>query len=296
MIMEKITYDLIFGMGQACGCSLTLRRAQFAAHEAETKAKKRKLHRALRLNRLLGLWYSRFNPIADFIARCKRRKYDQIAILGYNCEAAFRFFRRWKFLDSSLFAWANSIDIMTLTYALENLEHLGTEGFEYILPTRMWKCKKSGIQFHGKMKDYVGSPEKTEEQIAEDIKDLTERIAYLKKKFLRYLTNDKATLLVYRIGDEATAPALDSKLDALEKALAKLGAKNCKLLIVTKRDTLHLMPTGENRIFRAVNKFSPPDDVTNRKEGDRANWNRIWSEFAPKTILPKKHSFKFEET
>lgn len=270
-------------------------RSQFAAHKAEMRTKKRKLKRVVRLNRLLGLWYSRFNPIADFIARCKQRKFEQIAILGYNCETAFRFFNRWEFLDSSLFAWANSLDIMTLTCALENFEHLGTMGFEFYPRSKMWQCKSSKIFFHGRMKARAGDPEPTAEQLAEDLKDLTERMVYLKAKFLNYLRNDKTTLLAYRLGDDATAPALDSKLDALEKALKKLGARNYKLLVVTTRKTLHLMPAGENRIFRAVNKFSPPDNVTSRREGDRYNWNRIWSEFAPKTILPKKHSFKFED-
>lgn len=270
-------------------------RAQFAAHEAETKAKKRALRRAKAMNQIKGIWFGCFNPIADLAARLKRSKFDQIAILGFNCETAFRFYNRWGFLDSSLFAWANTGDIMTLTRALENFERLGAEGFEFHAPSRMWKCKASGIYFHGKMKALVGAPEPTEEQIAADLKDLTERVAHLKEKFISYLTNDESTILAYRLGDEAKAPSLDNKLKALEKALKKLGAKNCRLLIVTTRDTLHLMPKGENRIFRAVNKFNPSDDVTSRKKGDKANWNRIWSEFAPKTILPKKHSFKFED-
>lgn len=33
------------------------------------------------------------------------KKYDNIIFLGYNCEVAFRFFRQYRFVDSSLFAW-----------------------------------------------------------------------------------------------------------------------------------------------------------------------------------------------
>lgn len=270
-------------------------RMAFVAHEKEAKAKKRALKRAKNLNRLKALWFSRFNPIADLIARRLQCKFDQIAILGFNCETAFRFYNRWGFLDSSLFAWANTIDIMTLTRALERFDRLGKEGFEFHAPSRMWQCTASKIYFHGRMKAHAGDPKPTAEQLAADLQDLTERVAHLKEKFLRYLTNEKTTLLAYRLGDEAAAPALDNKINALEKALKKLGATNCKLLFVTTRKTLHLMPAGENRIFRAVNAFNPPDDVTSRKKGDSANWNRIWSEFAPKTILPKKHAFKFED-
>lgn len=270
-------------------------RAQFVAHEADAKAKKRALRKAKNLNRIKGLWHVRFNPIADLLARIHRQTFDRIAILGFNCETAFRFYNRWGFLDSSLFAWANTLDIMTLTRALENFERLGAEGFAFHAPSKMWQCKASGVYFHGRMKAHAGDPEPTAEQLAADLTDLTERVAHLKEKFLRYLTSDESTLLAYRLGDEASAPALDNKLNALEKALGKLGAKNYKFLLVTTRKTLHLMPVGENRIFRAVNKFNPSEDVTSRKKGDKANWNRIWSEFAPKTILPKKHAFKFED-
>lgn len=270
-------------------------RAQFVAHEADAKAKKRALRKAKNLNRLKALWFSRFNPIADLIALRRRQKFDRIAILGFNCETAFRFYNRWGFLDSSLFAWANTIDLMTLTRALENFDHIGTEGFEFHAPSRMWRCKASGIFFHGKMRAKGGSPDPTPEQIAVDLADLTARVAHLRDKFLRYLTSEESTLLAYRLGDEAAAPALENKLRALEQALTKLGARNYKLLIITTRKTLHLMPAGENRIFRAVNKFNPPTAVTNVKRGDSANWNRIWSEFAPKKILPKKHAFKFED-
>lgn len=270
-------------------------RAKFAAHEAEIKTKKHMLRKAKNLNRLKSLWFSRFNPIADLVARYRRRKFDQIAILGFNCETAFRFYNRWGFLDSSLFAWANTGDLMTLSNAISNLERLGTEGFEFHAPSRMWKCKAADVYFHGRMKAHAGDPEPTAAQLEEDLQDLTARITHLKEKFVRYLTNEKSTLLAYRLGDEAESPALDNKLKTLENALKKLGAKNYKLLIVTTRKTLHLMPAGANRIFRAVNRFNPSDDVTSRKKGDKANWDRIWSEFAPKTILPKKHAFKFED-
>lgn len=270
-------------------------RAQFAEHEKAAKAEKRAKRRAKNLNRLKGLWFSRFNPLADLLARVHRRTFERIAILGFNCETAFRFYNRWGFLDSSLFAWANTGDLMTLTRALENFERLGAEGFEFHGPSRMWKCTATGVYFHGKMKPRAGASEPTEEEIASDRKDLTERVAHLKKKFLDYLRDERQTLLAYRLGDEAAAPALANKLTALEKALKKLGATNCQLLVVTTRKTLHLMPAGENRIFRAVDKFNPSDDVTACKKGDAANWNRIWSEFAPKTILEKKHAFKFED-
>lgn len=267
----------------------------FAEKAKQEKAEKRRLKRAKNLNRLKGLWQVKFNPLADLFARMNRKRFDQIAILGFNCESAFRFYRKWGFVDSSLFAWANSGDLMQLTRSLSDLKRIGAEGFSFHMPSRMWMCNATKNYFHGKMKAHAGAPEPTESELAEDKADLEKRLEHLKAKLVNYLTNDKSTLLVYRLGDEATAPALNNKLIALEKALAKIGAKNTELLIVCERKALHLMPPGAHRHFRAVSKFNPSNDVTSRKKGDSAGWNRIFSEFAPAVIKPKTHSFKFED-
>ena len=269
-------------------------RRQFAEKERCAKLEKRRLRRLKNLNRLLGLWYGRFNPLADFLARRRCQKFDRFVILGFNCEPAFRFFTRWGFLDPSLFAWANSGDLMRLSNALMEFSRLGAEGFDFHPVSRMWKCRASGIYFHGKMKACPEDPEPTEAQLAADRDDLTERIRHLKAKFLAYARSDASTLFVYRLGKEASEPALDNKIKLLERALSGLGAKNVQLLFVCERKALHLMPAGANRIFRAVSRFNPPDDVTNRKKGDPSGWRRIYDEFAPARIIPKAHAFKFE--
>lgn len=270
-------------------------RAQFAAREAAKKAERHRLKRARTINLLKGLWYARFNPIADFLARRHRQTFDQFVILGFNCETAFRFYHRWGFLDSSLFAWANTRDLVCLTEAIRNLDCLGCEGFEFHALSRMWKCRASGIYFHGKMRAKAGTPDPSAEELAADRDDLATRLAHLKEKFIRYATNEKSTLFVYRLREEDVSSGLADKISALEGALASLGATNFKLLVVTTRKTLHLMPPSSNRIFRAVARFNPPTDVTTPRKGDTAGWNRIYSEFAPTTILPKKHTFKFED-
>lgn len=266
-----------------------------AAKSRAEKQEKRRLRRIKHLVPFKKFWHGKFNFLDTLLARKRRQIFEQIAILGFNCEPAFRFYRKWGFVDSSLFAWANSGDLMQLVRTFENLDLIGSKDFEFHEPSRMWLCKATGNYFHGKMKAHAGDPAPTAEELAADKADLVARLEHLKRKLVNYLTNDKSTLLVYRLGDEAGAPALANKLIAFEKALAKLGAKNCKLLIVCERAHLHLMPQGENRIFRAVNKFNPSEDVTSRKKGDGAGWNRIYSEFAPAVIKAKTHTFKFED-
>ena len=244
----------------------------------------------------LSCWFhGRFNLLDDIRARRNRRKFSQFVILGFNCETAFRFYRRWGFLDSSLFAWANSGDLGLLTKAIARLSELGTGTFTFHAPSRMWRCDRTRLYFHGKMRPRPGAPAPTEDELSADREDLRSRLAHLKEKFVAYATNDKPTLFVYRLGNDARLPGLDEKLTALEKALRDLGTVNGQLLVVCERADLKRMPQAPGRIFRAVNRFNPPDNVTNSKRGDSAGWNRIFTEFAPERILPKAHGFKFED-
>lgn len=247
------------------------------------------------LLRLRCWFHGRFNLLDDIRARRNQRKFSQFVILGFNCETAFRFYRRWGFLDSSLFAWANSGDLERLTKAIARLSELGAGTFTFHAPSRMWRCDRTRLYFHGKMKPRPGAPAPTEDELSADREDLRSRLAHLKEKFVAYATNDKPTLFVYRLGDDARLPGLDEKLTALEKALRDLGTVNGQLLVVCERADLKRMPQAPGRIFRAVSRFNPPDDVTNPKRGDSAGWNRIFTEFAPERILPKAHGFKFED-
>lgn len=269
------------------------RRYEEQSHSKKIAKRKDRLQR--RLGKLSAWLHGRLNPIDGLLARRHRRTFAQIAILGFNCDPAFRFYRRWGFLDSSLFAWANSIDLTTLAAAIRNLDRLGTGAFTFHAPSRMWRCEESRVYFHGRMKAALpGCPAPTDAELVEDREELRSRLAHLREKFVRYATNGTPTLFVYRLGDEAALPGLAGKIAALERALDGLGARNRTLLLVCRREDLHLMPPGPNRVFRAVGKFNPPDKVTNPRKGDTAGWNRIFTEFAPAVVLPKRHKFKFE--
>lgn len=239
--------------------------------------------------------HGRINLLDGIRARHNQQKFEQFVILGFNCETAFRFYCRWGFLDSSLFAWANTICLETLTKAICDFPALGTGEFAFHQKSRMWMCANSGIFFHGRLRAQLpGQPEPTEDVLAADREELRSRIAHLKEKFASYATNEKSTLFVYRIGFDVEKPGLAKKLDNLEAALVRLGARNWKLLVVCRRADLPRMPAGPNRIFRAVSKFNPTTNVTTKSKGDSIGWNRIFTEFAPVHVLKKAHDFKFE--
>jgi len=241
------------------------------------------------LNRL-SAWFP-FPRIAA--ARLRQRRYAQIVPLGVNCETAFRFYRRWGFVDSSLAAWAQLYDLDTTVGMLRRLDAVMAGEAEFESGSKMWKCGNSGVKFHGKLK--YGHAD-TPEEIAADLADLRSRVAHLRDKLVCYAANDDETLFIHRLSerDQREADKLAARLDALEDAIAKLGAKNWKLLVVCETPFLAAMPQGPNRVFRAVRRFNPTDDVTNADSGDGIGWQAIFTEFAPAKILPKKHGFKFE--
>ena len=232
--------------------------------------------------------------LGPLVARLRRKRFAQILPLGINCETAFRFFRKWGFVESSLFAWAQSRNLATMTAALEHFDELLAGSVTLNPSDHLWMCGNSGIRFHGKLKWTPGlSPSSAE--LDADLADLKGRIEHLKRKFLDSVRNGETTLLVHRLAAaDAADPGLAGKLDALEAALLKLGAANRKLLVICERKDLNHMPEGPNRIFRAVREFNPGSAITDARRGDPTGWNAIFSEFAPGRILPKSHAFKFE--
>lgn len=224
-----------------------------------------------------------------------RQRFAHIIPLGVNCETAFRFYCRWGFIDSSLFAWAQSFNLETLTRALRDFDSILAGEATFDRGSFLWKCENTGLHFHGRLKLRIGSAMPSPEAIAKDLDDLRGRISHLKRKFLDYLADGGSTLFVHRLAEpDAGSDRLGERLSALEDVLAGLGARNWKLLVVCRRADRRAMPEGDHRIFRPVDVFAPPDRVTDEKAGDPRGWKTIFSEFAPERILPKKHAFKFE--
>ena len=252
--------------------------------------------------RLEYRWKKIALPVADafartlgpLLARLRRKRFAQILPLGVNCETAFRFYRRWGFVESSLFAWAQSRNLATMTEALNRFENVFSGSVSLNPSDHLWLCDGTGIRFHGKLKWTPGQTPSSAELDA-DLSDLRGRLDHLKRKFLDSLRNGETTVFIHRLAAaDAADPDLGGKLDALERALVRLGAANWKLLVICERKNLANMPKGSNRLFRAVREFNPGSAITDARLGDSAGWNAIFSEFAPRRILPKAHAFKFE--
>jgi hypothetical protein len=232
----------------------------------------------------------------ELLACSRRKKFAQIVFLGVNCEAAFRFLRRWGFVDSSLFAWAGTTDIPTLSAAIDALDDLPTGPFTLSEHTHVWKSVDTDTYYHGKLKWDDRKDRPTAEDIDNDLADLRGRLGYLVEKFKRYLSNEEKTLLVLKLSDEdAASDDMADRLCRLESALARRKARNCALLIVCRRADLCRMPPEKDGLFiRCVREFNSNQCATMAETGDPVAWHAIFTEFAPEKILPKAHAFKFE--
>lgn len=251
-----------------------------------------------RLFQVRALWRRVLSAVGPraILAAVRRKRYPQIVSLGVNCEVAFRFYRRWGFVDSSVFAWAASQNLATLVAALRNLPSVYEGAFSINERTHMWMNADCGIRFHGNLKWKLGSPMPPREALDADLDDLRGRLRHLSEKLVRYLRSDEETLLVHKLANEdAEASDLDARLDALEDAIAALGARNWRMLVVCRSADMPRMPrTSNRRIYRSVREFNPGSKVTWAELGDPVGWHALFSEFAPKTILKKAHAFKFE--
>ncbi|MDD3154081.1 MAG: hypothetical protein PHS41_04380 [Victivallaceae bacterium] len=226
-----------------------------------------------------------------------RRKYDHISILGSNCEAAFRFYRHYRFLDSSLFAWSNTLSIRVLCDGLRRFDQIGTG--ELRGPDPLYQCGMTKFFFHGKApaKWWIEHREVDAEVIEADRRDLRERIVHLKEKFRRYAEDDQSLLYLYKLTVEDCAlPEINERIGELYDDLCSFGSKPVDLLLVVEERFLpRIVPPKEHIFVRTVREFNPGGDVTNHRLGDRDGWTMIFTEFRPRKRLKTKKKFKFEE-
>ena len=230
------------------------------------------------------------------LARLRTRRFDHVLSLGVNCEVAFRFYQRWKFVDSTPFSWGQTFDIDLLVRALRDLDAIGAGGFTWQESCMMWKCNLTGIHFHGRMKVTPNSLQADETALKADCDELASRLGHLKEKFRRILSSESTKALVYRINtSEACAEGVNGKLDSLQQALETLGARNHLLVVVAEATAKGRIISAHSRVVRYIRKFNPQSDVTNAKIGDAVGWNALFTEFAPAHVKRATHRFKFEK-
>lgn len=222
--------------------------------------------------------------ILKLFRRTRRRLYGHIISLGYNCEVSFQFFKKYKFVESSLFAWVNTSNCDNLIYALNNLEKLMSMGFKKAFP--MYVDIATGIYFHGK-----DGKEDSESII---IDELTSRIMYLRDKFIKTAADGKKNLYIFKYpAHNFSQKKATEDITKLYNALTTLVKNKFDLLIISEKKNDINISSFDNLFIRYVDFYTPEEAVTT-KPYDQKGYAKIFSEFCPDFKLEKKKKFKFE--
>ena len=231
-----------------------------------------------------------------FFKKNNKKKYKHVISIGCNCENAYRFFQRYKFVESSLFTWANSVNINILFNALSNLDNILFNAPEKA--SVMWKCPDTNIYFHGTepMEMNINPNNYTAEDYEPFANELKSRVNHLKEKFLSQLRDDKKTLIMYTYHTKDSEDVIVENIRTLNDKIKTLGGNNCELLVIleSKNKLNENFDNDKNIYLRYVEQFAPCENVTTKKY-DKKSWDKIFNEFKPDFKLKKNKKFKFEE-
>lgn len=225
----------------------------------------------------------------------KKKHYDYIISLGYNCEVTYKFLRHYGFEESNLFNWVHSGPIENLTKALMSFSDIGAG--DWRRPGTLWTCLNSNIHFHGKVPiiRYVNNTI-SEEEIEADKEDLISRVKYLKEKFLTIAKDEKKKLYIYKIDSHDVDDLVDSKIISLLNALKDLGVNNFDLLVVAEKSTAKLFKKHSDKYDVDFVKYFPPDDDVTNEKYLKNGWSNVFNRFsvAKSKKYNRKKKYKFE--
>ena len=125
------------------------------------------------------------------------RKYHHIISLGLNCEPSYVLEDMYGRLDSYPLSWALVPDVPHLLGALGGMDLLFSEGYEIAQGSfDMFRCKRTGIQFHGKTSLRVH--EYRDDIVEAAFNELISRMRYLHRKFCKALSSGRAILCIVK--------------------------------------------------------------------------------------------------
>lgn len=224
--------------------------------------------------------------------------YDDIILLGYNCETAYRFVRYYKSIDSNLFTWS-SVSLDALFYALRNLDKVAAGDFSST--SNMWMCLNTQIYFHGKEPDEVAREKVklTEEEKLEYKKEVIERTRYLREKFKKTLAKNskKLFILKLKLQDSEMTSDIAEKINNLFAIITEISTESYNLLVILEKkfysQELENMLSDKKIIIRTVEYYAPDDKVISAM-GHSHSWTLLFDEFRLKKWPKKKKTqYKF---
>jgi hypothetical protein len=133
------------------------------------------------------------------------RRYHHIISLGLNCEPSYVLEDMYGRLDSYLLSWALVPDVPNLLAALNEMDLLFSKGYDIAQGSfDMFRCKHTGIQFHGKTNLRV---HKYQSGIVETaFSEIISRMRHLRKKFRSALSSGRDVLCLVKNHSRGGSP------------------------------------------------------------------------------------------
>ncbi|MDR2696102.1 MAG: hypothetical protein LBC79_06965 [Deltaproteobacteria bacterium] len=125
------------------------------------------------------------------------RKYHHIISLGLNCEPSYALEDMYGRLDSYPLSWALVPDVPNLLDALNRMDAIFSQGYDIAQGSYdMFRCKHTGIQFHGKTS--LRAHDYQDDVVEAAFQELTSRMRYLHKKFRGALCSGRNILCIVK--------------------------------------------------------------------------------------------------
>jgi hypothetical protein len=133
------------------------------------------------------------------------RVYHHIISLGLNCEPSYALEDMYGRLDSYPLSWALVPDAPNLLDALNDMDALFRDGYDIAAGSfDMFRCKHTGIQFHGKTS--LRAHNYRDDVVEAAFHELTSRMRYLHKKFCGALRSGRDVLCIVKNHARGDAP------------------------------------------------------------------------------------------
>lgn len=178
------------------------------------------------------------------------KKYENIIMMGENCEPAFQFKRHFDFLESFPYNWCRIHNLEKFLKVFSDEKILWSNGVHHNLKTNMFMDYASEINFHGvrKPKEFNAYNEKDlEVQIEREFTDLKERTAHLLDKLHRVWNMNKSQLYVSALRIDDTK-RISNFIDSLRNILNE-RTKNYELLIILNKNVEYSVGGGDTFVF-----------------------------------------------
>lgn len=227
-----------------------------------------------------------------FLNLFKKKKYVFYIPMGSTNELSYRLFQYYRYNFSPLFSWCKFDSIDFLLKFLLNPKTILEDEIEY----KNGYCTfiNSGITFKSKTdkiketddKDYYNL------QLSNVKKEMKDHLEYLIADFkaiVNMLYKDKL-LFVYTTSEKDCADKnIVKKINNLYKILEHINATPVDLLVITEKKYENLFNVENESIFvRYIENFSEYNYTSEKNDGDKQGWIKIFKEFKQLEKTEKK--------